>query len=138
MQNSFDLRELVENAKNMQNIVDDESTIEDSESIKKQVNQILQYCLNRTNCVLRQNELNNYKQKCMQEFPDFHGRYPTLFFAIIENPTTFPLYRLNEMFKIKKNIEENKIDKDTASAALGQKYYNEFVKDTVAELDKKL
>jgi hypothetical protein len=138
MQNSFDLRELVENAKNMQNIVDDESTIEDSEAIKKQVNQILQYCLNRTNCVLRQNELNNYKQKCMQEFPDFHGRYPTLFFAIIENPTTFPLYRLNEMFKIKKNIEENKIDKDTASAALGQKYYNEFVKDTVAELDKKL
>lgn len=138
MKNTFDLRELVENAKDMQNIVDDESTIEDSETIKKKVHQVLQYCLSHDNCLLRKNDINNYKQKCMKEFPDFHGRYPTLFFAMIENPTTFPLYRLNEMFQIKKKVEENKIDKDTASAALGQKYYNEFVKDTVAELDKKL
>lgn len=136
MSNTFDLRELVANAKDMQDIVDDESTIEDTETIKKQVHEVLQYCLSRDNCRLRQLDMNNYKQKCMKEYPNFHGRYPTLFFSIIENPTTFPLYRLNEMLMIKKNIENKKIDKQIASEALGQKYYNEFVKETVAKLDE--
>jgi len=138
MKNSFDLRELVENAKNLQDIVDTEgndSTIEDTETIKKQVKEILQFCLLPENNLLRRDNMTDYKQKCMIKFQHFHGHYPTLFFSLVENPTTFPLYRLNEMLKIKKNIETKKIDKETASIALGQKYYNEFVKETVQKLD---
>jgi hypothetical protein len=138
MKQSFDLRDLVQNANNLQTVVDDESeTSETTQQIEAHVHQILKYCMTLDNTNLRRNNIDEYKQKCMREFPNFHGKYPTLFFSLIENPTTFPLYRLNEMLQIKKNMELKKIDKETASVALGQKYYNEFVKDTVSELDKK-
>ena len=42
------------------------------------------------------------------------------------------------MLKLKKKIENNEINEDSASIDLGQKYYNEFVKDTVSELNKNL
>jgi uncharacterized protein (DUF2164 family) len=42
------------------------------------------------------------------------------------------------MLNLKKKIEENEITEDKASVHMGQKYYNEFVKDTVSELDRKL
>ena len=40
------------------------------------------------------------------------------------------------MLALKKKIEEKEINEEKASVHLGQKYYNEFVKDTVSELDK--
>jgi hypothetical protein len=73
----------------------------------------------------------------MQEFTEFHVNSPTLFFSIVENPSTFPMYRLNEMLNVKKLIESNRITEEKASIALGQKYYNEFVKNTVGKLDNK-
>jgi patatin-like phospholipase/acyl hydrolase len=38
---------------------------------------------------------------------------------------------------LNKLIESNRITEEKASIALGQKYYNEFVKDTVGKLDNK-
>ena len=65
-----------------------------------------------------------------------HQKYPTLFFSLIENPSTFPLYRLNEMLQLKEKIEKKEITNENASVRVGQQYYDEFVKDTVRDLDK--
>jgi hypothetical protein len=114
------------------------SNIECSTFIKDQVHEIISFCIKKENNIIRKNNIDQYKQICMIKFTNFHQRYPTLFFSIIENPTSFPIYRLNEMLELKKKIEDNKINEQTASVHLGQKYYNEFVKDTISELDKKL
>ena len=74
----------------------------------------------------------------MTKFYYIHEKYPTLFFTIIENPTTFPISRLEEMLSLKKQIENNITTNEQASVHLGQKYFDEFVKDTVKDLDKKL
>ena len=86
---------------------------------------------------MRKNNIDEYKQVCMRLFTDFHQKYPTLFFSIIENPSSFPLYRLDEMLNLKKNIEEKKINEEKASVYLGQKYYDEFAKSVVSKLDSK-
>ena len=110
--------------------------IDKSDVIKNNVNNIISFCLKNENNLMRKYKIDEYKQVCMKTFTDFHQKYPTLFFSIIENPSTFPLYRLNEMLVLKKKIEEKEINEEKASVHLGQKYYNEFVKDTVSELDK--
>jgi hypothetical protein len=112
--------------------------MEKSDDIEKQVQEIISFCIKKDNTLQRRDDIDEYKQVCMRKFTDFHQKYPTLFFSIIENPTTFPIYRLNEMLTLKRKIEENKVDEEKASVQLGQKYYNEFVKDTVTELDKKI
>jgi hypothetical protein len=114
------------------------TTTEDAIDIKEQVNKILSYCLKRDNSIMRRDDIDKYKQNCMNLFTNFHQRYPTLFFSIIENPSAFPLYRLDEMLSLKKKIENNEINEESASIHLGNKYYNEFVKETVTELDKKI
>ena len=111
---------------------------ETSDIIKIQVNEIISYCIKRENIIKRNNDINNYKQECMIKFTNFHQRYPTLFFSIIENPSSFPIYRLDEMLNLKEKIDNNKLNEQRASIHLGQKYYNEFVKDTVSNLDKEI
>lgn len=111
---------------------------ETTDIIKNQVNEIISYCIKRENIIKRNNDINNYKQECMIKFTNFHQRYPTLFFSIIENPSSFPIYRLDEMLNLKEKIDNNKLNEQRASIHLGQKYYNEFVKDTVSNLDKEI
>lgn len=111
---------------------------ESSEEIKDQVNQIIAYCLKKENMLKRRDFIDTYKQECMIKFTNFHQRYPTLFFSIIENPSSFPLYRLDEMLSLKRKIDDGGLNEQRASIHLGQKYYNEFVKDTVSVLDKKM
>jgi len=111
---------------------------ETSDIIKIQVNEIISYCIKRENIIKRNNDINNYKQECMIKFTNFHQRYPTLFFSIIENPSSFPIYRLDEMLNLKEKIDNNKLNEQRASIHLGQKYYNEFVKNTVSNLDKEI
>jgi len=111
--------------------------MEKAEEIKKQVDEIISFCLKKDNTSMRKNNIDEYKQLCMRTFTNFHQNYPTLFFSIIENPSTFPKYRLDEMLNLKKKIEDNKINEQKASIHLGNKYYNEFVKDTVSKLDDK-
>lgn len=112
--------------------------MEPSDIIKDQVAEIIKFCLTKENNIQRIENIDEYKQICMRKFTNFHQNYPTLFFSIIEKPSSFPLYRLHEMLSLKKKIEENDLDEQKASVHLGQKYYNEFVKDTVSELDKQL
>ncbi len=114
-----------------------EIQIEESKTIKNRVEELLQYCLKKENTKKRTVAIDAYKQDCMKMFPHFHERYPTLFFTIIENPSTFPMYRLNELLNIKTLVDDKKVTEQNASIALGQKYYNEFVKDTVKKLDEK-
>jgi len=111
---------------------------ETADIIKIQVNEIISYCIKRENIIKRNNDINNYKQECMIKFTNFHQRYPTLFFSIIENPSSFPIYRLDEMLNLKDKIDNNKLNEQRVSIHLGQKYYNEFVKDTVSNLDKEI
>lgn len=111
---------------------------ETTDIIKNQVNEIISHCIKRENIIKRNNDINNYKQECMIKFTNFHQRYPTLFFSIIENPSSFPIYRLDEMLNLKEKIDNNKLNEQRASIHLGQKYYNEFVKDTVSNLDKEI
>ncbi len=111
--------------------------MESADIIKKQVDEILFFCLSKDNCLKRRNNMDEYKQDCMRKFPNFHMNYPTLFFSIIETPSTFPKYRLDEMLSLKNKIDNNELNEQNASVHMGQKYYNEFVKDTVTQLDKK-
>ncbi len=112
--------------------------MESSEDIKRQVNELIAFCIKKENTAHRRNNMDEYKQVCMRTYTDFHQKYPTLFFSIIENPTTFPLYRLEEMLSLKRKIETYEISEKNASVHLGNKYFNEFVKDTVSNLDKEL
>ena len=117
-------------------IFDPSYTMENSEMVKKQVEDLITFCLKRNNIILKRENIDEYKQVCMRNFTNFHQKYPTLFFSIVENPTSFPLYRLNEMLNLKKKMEQSEINEENASKQLGEKYYNEFVKDTVFDLDK--
>jgi len=112
--------------------------MEKASDIKSQVNDILAFCLKKDNTKFRQENIDEYKQLCMKNFTNFHQNYPTLFFSIIEKPSSFPLYRLDEMLNLKEKIDNNIVDEKKVSVHLGQKYYNEFVKDTVNELDKSI
>jgi hypothetical protein len=112
--------------------------MEDASVIQEQVKEIISFCLKKENTKERRENIDEYKQVCMRKFTNFHQKYPTLFFSIIENPSSFPLYRLEEMLQLKKKIEDNEINEQKASVHLGQKYYNEFVKETVTELDKQI
>jgi hypothetical protein len=136
-----DIKNMIDSTRDMFSDMNDipditQNKIESANEIKEQVSEIIKYCLKRENNMMRRDNIDHYKQNCMRVFTDFHQKYPTLFFSIIENPSSFPLYRLDEMLNLKKKIEENEINEEKASVHLGQKYYNEFVKNTVSELDK--
>ena len=118
--------------------VDKLENVEKADIIKENVEKILEFCLLKENRTLRRENMDSYKQKCMRYFTFMHQKYPTLFFSLIENPTTFPIYRLEEMLSLKKRIEIEELTTENASVRVGQQYYDEFIKDTVKELDKKI
>jgi hypothetical protein len=120
--------------------IDDENNMkpETSLEIKNQVMEMMTHILKKKIREKKAANIDEYKKYCMERFTNFHQRYPTLFFSIIENPSSFPLYRLDEMLNLKMKIENKEVSEEKISVQLGQKYYNEFVKDTVSELDKNL
>ena len=111
---------------------------ESSTEIKNQIMDMMVHILKKDIREKRAENMDEYKKYCMAKFTNLHQRYPTLFFTIIENPSSFPIYRLDEMLNLKKKIENKEVSEEKISVQLGQKYYNEFVKDTVSELDKNL
>ena len=134
---SLDLKDF--DFKQFENVnVEQIEQIETAEQIKKNVSELLNFCLLTENRIARRNNIDQYKQMCMNKFSFMHQKYPTLFFSLIENPSTFPIYRLEEMFQLKERIENKEITNENASVRIGQQYYDEFVKDKVAELDKKI
>lgn len=112
-------------------------TLENSDTIRKNIEDLITFCVKRENLILKRENIDNYKRLMMDKFYYIHQKYPTLFFTVIENPTTFPISRLEEMLSLKKNIEENKTTNEEVSVHLGQKYYDEFVKDKIKNLNKK-
>ena len=112
-------------------------TLENADSIKNNIEELITFCVKRENLVLKRDNIDNYKRLMMNKFYYIHQKYPTLFFTVIENPTTFPISRLEEMLDIKRNIENNTTTNEQASVHLGQKYYDEFVKDKIKNLEKK-
>lgn len=112
-------------------------TLENSDTIRKNIEDLITFCVKRDNLILKRDNIDNYKRLMMDKFYYIHQKYPTLFFTVIENPTTFPISRLEEMLNLKKNIETNNTTNEEASVHLGQKYYDEFVKDKIKNLEKK-
>lgn len=112
-------------------------TLENSDTIRKNIEDLITFCVKRDNLILKRDNIDNYKRLMMDKFYYIHQKYPTLFFTVIENPTTFPISRLEEMLSLKKNIENNITTNDEASVHLGQKYFDEFVKDRIKNLEKK-
>ena len=112
-------------------------TLENSDTIRKNIEDLITFCVKRDNLMLKRDNIDNYKRLMMDKFYYIHQKYPTLFFTVIENPTTFPISRLEEMLILKKNIETNNTTNEEASIHLGQKYYDEFVKDKIKNLEKK-
>ena len=112
-------------------------TLENSETIRKNIEDLITFCVKRDNLILKRDNIDNYKRLMMDKFYYIHQKYPTLFFTVIENPTTFPISRLEEMLCLKRNIENNVTTNDEASVHLGQKYFDEFVKDRIKNLEKK-
>ena len=66
--------------------VDKINIIENSDVIKKQVNEIISFCIKKENNLMRLNKIDEYKHMCMIKFTNFHQKYPTLFFSLIEKP----------------------------------------------------
>lgn len=112
-------------------------TLENSDTIRKNIEDLITFCVKRDNLKLKRDNIDNYKRLMMNKFYYIHQKYPTLFFTVIENPTTFPISRLEEMLNLKKSIETNNTTNEEASIHLGQKYYDEFVKDKIKNLEKK-
>jgi hypothetical protein len=125
---------------NDQEDIPEEATLkpESSTEIKNQIMDMMVHILKKDIREKRAENMDEYKKYCMAKFTNLHMRYPTLFFTIIENPSSFPIYRLDEMLNLKKKIENKEVSEEKISVQLGQKYYNEFVKDTVLELDKNM
>ena len=112
------------------------SVLQDADTIRKNIEELIQFCVKRENMILKRDNIDYYKRLMMDKFSHIHQKYPTLFFIVIENPTRFPISRLEEMLQLKKQIEENHTTEEQASIHLGQKYYDEFVKDTIKHLDR--
>ena len=117
-----------------ENAIQQMSIIEDADVIRKNIEELIQYCVKRENMVLRRDRIDDYKRKMMDEYRHVHQEYPTLFFTIIENPTTFPISRLEEMLSLKKQIELKEKTEEDVSVYLGQKYFDEFVKEKIENL----
>jgi len=117
-----------------ENAIQQMSIIEDADVIRKNIEELIQYCVKRDNMILRRDRIDDYKRKMMDEYRHVHQKYPTLFFTIIENPTTFPISRLEEMLSLKKQIELKEKTEEDVSVYLGQKYFDEFVKEKIENL----
>ena len=77
-------------------------TLENADTIKKNIEDLISFCVKRDNLILKRDNIDNYKRLMMNKFYYIHQKYPTLFFTVIENPTTFPISR-SGMLVIKGN-----------------------------------
>jgi hypothetical protein len=97
-----------------------------SNEIESIVKSIISYALKSDVSKVRRENIDQYKQHMMAKYGEFHYNCPTLFFMIIENPSGFPMYRLQEMLQMRRKIENREVSGEDADKAMGQKYYDEF------------
>lgn len=94
--------------------------------IENIVKEIISYALKSDVSKARRENVDNYNQHMMKKYGEFHYNCPALFFKIIENPSGFPIYRLNEMLEMKRKMESQEVSNEDADKNIGQKYYDEF------------
>lgn len=97
-----------------------------ADEVMEQVQDIMRFCMKKEQSQLRRTNMDEYKQLCMRTYTSFFETYPTLFFTLIENPSSFPMYRLRELLAFKKKVEEGELKSEDADVILGQKYFDEF------------
>lgn len=97
-----------------------------ADEIEALVREIHRYAMGAEATRVRRENMDAYKQFMMRKFGEFHYNYPTLFFAIIENPSGFPMNRLKDMLAMKRKIESKEIAQEDADIKMGQDYFNEF------------
>lgn len=102
------------------------------------VNLLIEFTKNKKIQFIKKSSYQEYRQIIdkQQIFETFSIEYPQLFNMIIDDPFNFDMKRLEYMLNMKKKIENNDISNDDATKEVGQKYYDEFVKNTVDELEK--
>jgi len=103
-----------------------EKRLRSADEIERMVRDLVAFALRPETTQMRRSNLDAYKQFMMNKFGEFHYNYPTLFFTIVENPSGFPMYRLNEMLRMKRKIETNEVKQEEVEKELGQKYFDEF------------
>ena len=72
-------------------------------------------------------------QQAFEKYNDFFVKYPTLAKMVSENPYNFDMKRLLEMLNLKDRVGNKEITYQDASAGLGYKYYDEYVKPTISK-----
>ncbi len=97
-----------------------------TDEIESIVRNIIAYAQKSDVSKARRENIDMYKQHMMAKYGEFHYNCPTLFFMIIENPSGFPMYRLNEMLNMRRKIESKEMSGEDADKTLGQKYFDEF------------
>jgi hypothetical protein len=70
---------------------------------------------------------NEYYKFFVSRFMKLHMNLPTIFNKVLEDDN-FELHRLQEMLKMRKNVDDKKITNFDASVKISQKYTDEFVK----------
>lgn len=97
-----------------------------ADEIEVLVREIYRYAMGNEATKMRRENMDNYKQFMMRKFGEFHYNYPTLFFALIENPSGFPMNRLRDMLAMKRKVETQVITQEEADVKMGQDYFDEF------------
>jgi hypothetical protein len=97
-----------------------------ADEIEKIVKDIISYSLKSDVSKARRENVDQYKQHMMAKYGEFHYNCPTLFFMVVENPSGFPMYRLNDMLAMKRKVESKEVESEDADKQMGQKYFDEF------------
>lgn len=108
--------------------------MQSSTEIEKNVNELLEYCIKPYQNRLRTSNIEEYKQQCMIKFREFHARYPTLFFMIVENPTGFNKAKLNELLRLKRQVESDNITHEEATKIYSDKQNEEYIIPVIKDL----
>lgn len=68
-----------------------------------------------------------------KKFSQLKEKIPSLFNMILDldNPDEFEMNRLDDMLYLRDRVRSNKISNERASAHIGQKYFNDYVKPKV-------
>lgn len=82
----------------------------------------------RTVSSLRKN-MRDKRKFCQTMYPDFVDRYPMLYEKVCEDD--FDMNRFMYMMGLKTQIQNNTHTVDSASAIVGQRLFNEYVKPIV-------
>ncbi len=102
-------------------------------AIKDYVDKMITYLKREDIQSLRRSDNQKYFEKTQKKFTQLKELIPALFNMIIDldNPNEFEMDRLDNMLYMRDRIRENQISTESASAQIGQQYFDEYVKPHV-------